>query len=356
MNNRSIIKTIAISFCLVSLLVLTGQSCTIFSKAPRNDGGIFRSDDQGLTWVQKTMIGVVKKKTLTISNVSAGIILFHPSDKSTIYLGTMGNGIYRTEDAGERWQVTGRQTGNVTALAIDPVSPAILYAGNGGNIEKTIDGGVTWENVFTESRAGISLTSILIDPSDSGHIFASNSGGVILESRDYGKNWLTNNIFKIGVQRLIQNPADRLSILAVHINRGLSRTDDGGTTWIDLSAQFKKFAGSEQVFDASFTNSEKPILYLATAYGLFRTADLGQTIEYVTTLIPAKTLQIRTVQIDHANSDNIFISTTNKIHISKDGGISWKVISVPTGRLINLLSVNPRNAQQLFLGTLVVKK
>lgn len=341
---------------LVCILVLTGQSCTFFSKTSNNDGGIFRSDDGGLSWAQKSMIGKVKKKTITISTVSTGILLFHPTDKSTLYLGTLGNGIYRTEDAGERWQVTGRQSGNVTAMAIDPITPAILYASNGGNIEKTVDGGITWNNVYTESRPEISLTSIVIDTTDSSHLFASNSGGVILESHDYGMNWYTNHIFKPGVQKLVQNPANPLNLVAMHTNRGFSRTDDGGINWVELNELFKKSTGTDQIFDLSFSSEDPQVLYLATANGLYKTPNLGKSFEYITTLIPPKTLPIRTIQVDPVDPSTIFLTTNNKVHVSKDRGVSWKVVTAPSSRLINLLTINPKNTQQLFFGTIVVKK
>src|SRR3989338_1137292 len=89
------------------LLTLTGQACAITGGQPA-DGGIYRSNDSGQTWSRKVLIGKVKNKTVTIASVNTGIIVFHPTDRSTIYLGTRGNGLYRTEDSGGRWQITGK--------------------------------------------------------------------------------------------------------------------------------------------------------------------------------------------------------------------------------------------------------
>jgi photosystem II stability/assembly factor-like uncharacterized protein len=336
--------------------VLTGQQCTIFDTAKKADGGVFRSDDAGATWKPKVFIGKVKKKTLTIANVNAGIFVFHPTQPSTIYLGTLGNGIYRSEDGGERWQITGRQSGSVSAIAIDPSTPEILYANNGGNIEKTVDGGLTWSTVYTETRAGIAITTILIDQHSPRHLFASNSRGVILESFDYGQTWEINHVFRSGIQRLVAHPSKKGVLFVLHAPKGLERSDDGGVTWTELTEPFKKKVGSGTLYDIAFEAGDSSVLYLATKYGLLRSNDLGSTAEEVETLLPNKTLPIRSVLTSKTDASEVIFSVENKVHLSHDSGATWEVVTVPTTRLITHLVVNPSNPSQFFAGTLYVKK
>ncbi len=349
-------QTRLVLLSLAALLFLTGQQCTILGSGKKADGGIFRSDNGGQAWAQKALIGKVKKKTVTIANVDTGILLFHPSDAKTLYLGTLGNGIYRSEDGGERWQVTGRQSGSVTAIAIDPKTPEILYANNGGNIEKTVDGGVTWQKVYTETRSGISVTSIIVDPKNPKHLFAGNSAGVILESVDYGQSWLMNYTFRAGVRRLVMHPAKPGVLLAVHSPKGLSRSEDGGKTWSELKEGFSSFSGSDTLYDLAFEPGDSSVVYFASKYGLLRSPDLGTTIEEVKTLLPNKTLPIRSVFVSRDNASKVFFSVENKIHISRDSGASWEVVTVPTTRTVTHLEANPNQSDQLFAGTLFVKK
>src|SRR5205823_14592254 len=48
-----------------------------------------------------------------------------------------------------QWTSNGPEGGTVTALAIDPQTPATLYAGTGGGVFKSTDGGATWSASYT---------------------------------------------------------------------------------------------------------------------------------------------------------------------------------------------------------------
>ncbi|MFH0852875.1 MAG: YCF48-related protein [bacterium] len=340
---------------IASFTILTGQGCFIFSSNKNPDGGIYRSDNGGLDWEQKGFIGTVKKETLTINSYSAGRIIFHPTDPNIIYFGTLGNGIYRTDDGGERWQITGRQTGTVKAMGIDANTPEILYAGNGSNIDKTSDGGVTWQRVYTESRPELTLSYIVVDQKNTSHILAGNSGGVLLESDDYGQTWQVNHDFLGDILRIYIHPNDNNAYFIISSNGGLQRSDDRGITWTSLNSELSKYPGAKKIYDLDFDPRQPSRIYIASQYGLLKSEDLGNSWEAPKTLIPNNTQAIRNVVISHENPNIIYITTSDKFHISKDSGETWEVISPPTNRLINRLEQNPINGSQLFIGTYLEK-
>ena len=64
-----------------------------------------------------------------------------PTTPATLYAGTDGGGVFKSTDAGGTWTSanTGLTNLNVQALAINPTTPATLYAGtyNGGVFKST---------------------------------------------------------------------------------------------------------------------------------------------------------------------------------------------------------------------------
>src|SRR5581483_1785317 len=94
------------------------------------NGGVWKSTDYGRTWVP------IFDSQLT---QSIGDIAVAPSDPNIIYVGSgeglqrpdlsVGDGIYRSADAGKTWVHLGLRDGQqIPALAIDPRNPNRLFA------------------------------------------------------------------------------------------------------------------------------------------------------------------------------------------------------------------------------------
>ena len=141
------------------------------------NGGVWKSDDYGRTWNpifddQPTQ--------------SIGAIAVAPSDPNIIYVGSgeglhrpdlsVGNGIYKSTDAGKTWTHLGLRDGQqIPALAVDPRDPnrvfaAVLGHPYGPNEERGIfrstDGGQTWQKVlYKDENTGGS--DVEIDPVES---------------------------------------------------------------------------------------------------------------------------------------------------------------------------------------------
>jgi len=76
-------------------------------------------------------------------NVSA--LAIDPATPATLYAGTWGGGVFKSTNGGESWSAvnTGLTNTDVRALAIDPDTPATLYAGTwGGGVFSIQQGGV----------------------------------------------------------------------------------------------------------------------------------------------------------------------------------------------------------------------
>ena len=74
-------------------------------------------------------------------------IVVHPTNHTTIWAGSVGGGVWRTDDAGAGWTPVDDLMANlaVTSLAMDPTDPDVLYAGTGEgfcNIDAMRGGGI----------------------------------------------------------------------------------------------------------------------------------------------------------------------------------------------------------------------
>lgn len=147
-----------------------------------NNGGVWKSTDYGRVWVPI----FDDQPTGSVGDVAVA-----PSDPKVIYVASgeglqrpdlsVGNGVYRSSDAGKTWTNTGLRDGlQIGGLAIDPGNPdrvfaAVLGHPYGANTERgvyrTKNGGKSWEKVkyIDENTGAIQVT---IDPKNPQIVYA----------------------------------------------------------------------------------------------------------------------------------------------------------------------------------------
>src|SRR5262245_6001269 len=111
-----------------------------------------------------------------------GIIItlaIDPVTPAVLYAGTY-EGVFKSTNGGGSWSAinTGLTDMGVEALAIDPATPTTLYAGIwGGGVFKSTNGGGTWSAINTGLTAGY-VSSLAIDPTMSTTLYAGTLDGV----------------------------------------------------------------------------------------------------------------------------------------------------------------------------------
>jgi photosystem II stability/assembly factor-like uncharacterized protein len=237
----------------------------------QGDGGVWKSDDYGRTW---------KPIFDGQSSQSIGAIAVAASDSNVVYVASgeglrrpdlsVGDGIYRSADAGKTWQHLGLRDGQqIPALAVDPHDSNKLFAAvlghpYGPNEERGIfrstDGGVTWKKVlYVDPNTGGS--DVKIDPSNPSVVYAAmwesrlgpwedgnsyeGTHGGLFKSTDGGESWhkltkgLPDNLVQIYVAIAASDPSRLYATLsttkeggyASGAGLGVYRSDDAGENW-----------------------------------------------------------------------------------------------------------------------------
>jgi photosystem II stability/assembly factor-like uncharacterized protein len=112
-------------------------------------------------------------------------------------------------NGGVNWRVVSAGWG-AAALAIDPVTPGIVYAGS----YKSMDGGASWIAI-NDGFTNAGVVALAIDPAAPTTIYAGTSSGVF-KSTDGGGNWTSMNthLTTIDVRALAIDPATPTTLYA----------------------------------------------------------------------------------------------------------------------------------------------
>ncbi|MCX6763086.1 MAG: YCF48-related protein [Candidatus Moranbacteria bacterium] len=345
---KTYIKKISFS---VSVLFLAG--CSFASNS--SDGGVFRSDDGGKSFAQKVTID---EKTL-INSVDVLSLVANPQNGNEVYIGTVSNGVLKTIDAGEKWQVikvSPNAAAKVYTVAIDPINSNVVYVAavvdGRGKILKSTDAGATWKEIYSESSSGPFVLALAIDPAGSGKIFGGTTEGQIIFSDNSGDSWKNlykaqGGVFKIAIDSM--NPG--LAYFAVS-QSGLLRTRDGGKNFENLGE--KNTSGGQQQFGSPTAITTDPNkanwIYAGTTKGLFRSKNGGDDWEAMKVLSDPQENAIRGIAINPINSDEVIYGAAQAFYKSVDGGQSWATTQFNGSRTIETIAYDRQNPGIIYAG------
>ena len=142
--------------------------------------GVWMTSDAGASWTQ---VSAIPDGTSTVGMEG---MVFDPSSGTTggktnaIYIGSSGNGVYRSTNAGAAWT---HLTGGPTSVINAEVASSTYFAVDGTNAWKYSSG------AWTEIQAGGGWWGVAVDPNNSNHVVLQNGGGQIDISNDGGSTW-----------------------------------------------------------------------------------------------------------------------------------------------------------------------
>lgn len=344
---------------LIATVALIASGCSISFNSGAgsgNDGGVYRSDTRGDSWVQKVLMPTTSGRPKSIGALNAVSLVMDPSDNKAIYLGTLDNGLFYSYDKGEDWQVStslGRVT--VNDVAVDPSAKCTIYAASANKVFKSVDCARTWSQVYYDNDAKVSVNAIAIDHYNSNNVFIGTSRGEIIKSSDKGNSWQTLDRFEDNVEKIVIRPDDTRIMFVATARKGIFRSTDAGVHWTDLGDNLKGFSDAMRFRDLVVSSSEPGTVILATHYGLLESSDNGNVWKSIKLITPEKDAIINAVAIGPKDAKEIYYVTNSTFYRSIDGGANWSTKQLPTTRAGWKLLIDPQNPKTIYMGAKALK-
>jgi photosystem II stability/assembly factor-like uncharacterized protein len=315
-------------------------------------GGVWKSKNYGTTF----------KPVFDKYNPSIGAITICQDHPDTVWVGTgevwvrnstsVGDGIYKTTNAGEKWQRMGlEKTERIAKIVIHPKNGDVVFVAALGNLWnasperglfKTADGGKTWEKIlYVDENTG--CCDVAIDPSNPDILYAGmwefrrtpwsfSSGGKgsgLFRSSDGGKTWskvtkgLPSGI--LGRITVCISPvrSEMVYALIEAEKTGLYRSVDRGITW-------NLMCSSEAINDRPFYFSflaldplDSNILY-KPGFNLFKSTDGGRTFGSAAVEGGNYHSDCHPLYISKKDPNMIYMGTDGGVYYTMDKGNTWR--------------------------------
>ncbi len=285
---------------------------------------IWESPDSGKTWMtilSEAQVGSVLMSALFVNN-------------RTIFVGTEGNGVYRSTNNGTDWVSadSGMSPGTYNMVwAFGAIGDTVLAASGNLGVFRSENGGLTW----TEADSGLpgkGTYSISAFATIGSTIFASMSQG-IYKSSDYGSHW--TNIAggsKSGVSGPVTITSSGSNLLACmqwglnvppySISWYLAVSTDGGSTWTADSTGASSFPPGIEI--TAFGSSGNEVFAETTQNGIFRSTDGGVSWSSASNGIFGTNSLYGSIVFQ---GSNIFTACGQNLFESSDNGENWRLIA-----------------------------
>ncbi len=299
-------------------------------------GGVWKSTNGGVTWES-----IFDKQPLS----SIGSIAVFQKNPSIVWVGTgegnprnsvgVGNGIFKSLDAGKTWQFMGLEnTEKIHRIVLHHWDENIAYAGALGTtwgenpergVFKTTDGGKTWKKVlFVDEKTG--CADLVMDPRNPNKLIAA-----MWEHRRWP--WF----FKSG------GPGS-----------GLYITYDGGENWKKITHEDGLPKGELGRIGLAISRSEPNIVYAlleAEESALCRSEDGGLKWKIVnqSRYVNPRPFYYADIRVDPENENRVY-ALHSRLTVSEDGGKDFSRIRSRIHSDHHALWIHPENGKFMIDG------
>jgi len=302
------------------------------------------------------------------------------SDPNIIYVGSgeglhrpdlsVGDGIYKSIDAGKTWTHLGLRDGQqIAQLAVDPQNADRLFVAVAGHpygpnedrgLFRSLDGGKTFEKVlYRDENTGAS--DVQIDPDNPAIVYAAlwesregpwengvfnGDNGGIFKSVDSGKTWkqltkgLPNNIVQANIAVAPSSPTTLFAAVRTKTISKLYRSDDGGQSWAGTTDDPRPGLGigGGDLPVVRFDPKNPQIVYSASVV-CWKSIDGGKTWDGWRGAPGGDDYQ--NIWINPNNTDNILLGSDQGAIVTVNGGKTWSSwYNQPTAQLYHVSADN----------------
>lgn len=311
-------------------------------------------------------------------------------DDNVFYFGACAGGVWKTTDGGTYWQNVSDgffNTAAVGALTVAPSDSNVIYAGtgettiridvsHGDGVYKSTDAGATWKHVGLRDTRFIGKIRVhpqnpdIVYVAALGHAFGPHADRGVYKSEDGGTTWrqVLHKSDKAGAVDLsidTNNPRVLFAsiweayrsfwqISSGGPDSGLWRSVDGGETWTDLGDKPGLPKGLKGKIGVATSPAQSGrvwgLIEHKTEGGLYRSDDNGETWECVSDNqhLLSRAWYYTHITADPQDADTVYINNLS-LWKSTDGGKTFSQIATPHGDNHDLW-IDPRNARRMIQG------
>jgi photosystem II stability/assembly factor-like uncharacterized protein len=297
----------------------------VISDLSHPDGGLYISEDSGVTWTSEPEMQGQSIRALAIA----------PSNPKILIAGSI-EGVFRSNDSGLHWQrispKDNAEIHEIESLAVDPTDPNVIYAGTWHLPWKTADGGATWKSIKDGIIEDSDVFSIILDPKEPNVVYLSACSG-IYKSEDGGGKF-TGGVGQNKNQgipsdarrtRVLRQDPNNLDTVFAGTTEGLYRTFDAGKYWVQTTA-------ADVVVNDVYVDpaDSKHVLLATDRRGVLESEDGGDSFLPSNAGFSAR--QITAFADDAKRPSIVYVGVVNDkdsggVFVSKTGALSWSHLS-----------------------------
>jgi photosystem II stability/assembly factor-like uncharacterized protein len=344
----------------------------VFYMAP-NNGGVWKTTDYGRTWnpiFDDQPTG------------SIGSLAIAPSNPDVIYVGSgeglrrpdlsVGDGIYKSTDAGRTWQHLGlRDALQIGTIIVDPKDPNRLFVAALGHpygpnaergVYRSLDGGQSFQRVLSKDD-DTGAIDLVFDPRNSQVLFAdmwasrrppwttggsyNRKGSGLYKSSDGGNTWRqiakglpseADGLGRIGLAVSLSDPDRMYAMVDAKKNGGVYRSDDAGESWQLLNTEERVWGRGDDFAMVRVDPKNKDVIYVANT-STYKSTDAGKSFRAIKGAPGGD--DYHTIWINPDNPDIIALAVDQGATISVNGGKTWSSwYNQPTAQFYHVITDN----------------
>jgi photosystem II stability/assembly factor-like uncharacterized protein len=364
------------------------------------NGGVFCSQDAGLTWEprnsgQPTRVAQRDQSPYMASN--AKDLVVDPRDARVVYVGNqswVSAGVWKSTDGGRQWSRATTHFGDainmdygwirewgpaVECLAICPARPDRVAFGTSGHVFLAEDAGKTWAQRYCEvlpdgrfTGTGLEVTcahDLVQDPKRPERLYLCYADIGLLRSDDRGKTFrhcVEGMKYRGNTFTVVIDPAAPDTLWATtgqwESNQGdVCRSTDAGSTWQVVGQPETGLPVGQTrhlVLDLRSPQSARRLLVTSKENGVYESVDGGLAWRDISGDLPAGARGRGCgLLLDPADSRHLLLAAGGLVtkgaglYETRDGGASWRLVSADLNvGEIQCLATGTGDVRSLYLG------